>query len=81
MAPPRKYSPELRERAVAMVFELREQSGGKAGAIARVAGQLGINRETVRTRYGTKEATTGWSSARGYYLPTSRSRVIRIPSS
>lgn len=49
MAPPRKYSPELRERAVAMVFELREQSGGKAGAIARVADQLGINRETVRT--------------------------------
>jgi hypothetical protein len=31
MAPPRKYSAELRERAVRMVFELREQTGEKTG--------------------------------------------------
>src|SRR5690606_3628796 len=47
MAPPRKYSPELRERAVRMVFELREQTGVKTGTIARVADQLGVHREAL----------------------------------
>lgn len=49
MAPPRKYSVELRERAVRMVFELREQTGEKTGVIARVADQLGVHREALRT--------------------------------
>lgn len=45
MAPPRKYSVELRERVVRMVFELREQTG----MIAHVADQLGVHREALRT--------------------------------
>ncbi|GAA2915526.1 hypothetical protein GCM10010517_81630 [Streptosporangium fragile] len=49
MAPPRKYSSELRERAVRMVFELREQTGGRTGTIARVADRLGVHREALRT--------------------------------
>ncbi|SDI09936.1 transposase, partial [Sinosporangium album] len=49
MAPPRKYSSELRERAVRMVFELREQTGERTGAIARVADRLGVHREALRT--------------------------------
>lgn len=49
MAPPRKYFAELRERAVRMVFELREQTGEKTGTIARVADQLGVHREALRT--------------------------------
>ena len=49
MAPPRKYSAELRERAVRMVFELREQTGEKTGTIVRVAAQLGVHREALRT--------------------------------
>jgi transposase len=32
-----------------MVFELREQSGEKTGMIARVADQLGVHREALRT--------------------------------
>jgi len=32
-----------------MVFEVRQQTGERLGAIARVADQLGINRETLRT--------------------------------
>jgi transposase len=39
----RSYPPELRERAVRMVLELREQTGQRIGTIARVAEQLGIN--------------------------------------
>jgi transposase len=31
-----------------MVFEVRQQTGGQPGAIARVADQLGVNRESLR---------------------------------
>jgi transposase len=31
-----------------MVFEVRQQTGGQPGAIARVADQLGIHREALR---------------------------------
>jgi transposase len=48
MPTPRKYPDELRERAVRMVFEVRQQTGERVGAIARVADQLGINRESLR---------------------------------
>jgi transposase len=48
MAPPRKYSSELRERAVRMVFELREQTSERTGTIGRVADQLGVHREALR---------------------------------
>jgi transposase-like protein len=48
MPAPRKYPQELRERAVRMVFEIREQSGNAPGAIARVAQQLGVHREALR---------------------------------
>ena len=48
MPRPHKYPPELRERATRMVFELRERTGGRRGAIARVADQLGIHREALR---------------------------------
>jgi transposase len=44
----RQYPPELRERAVRLVSELRAEMGSGRGAIARVASQLGINAETLR---------------------------------
>jgi transposase len=45
----RKQHPaELRERAVAMVFELRAESGNPRGSIARVGERLGVNPETLR---------------------------------
>ncbi|TMQ99246.1 hypothetical protein ETD83_18000 [Actinomadura soli] len=69
MAPPRKYSPELRERAVRMVFDVREQTGERTGSIARVADQLGVHREALRTWIrqaevdGGKRAGTSTSDA------------------
>ncbi len=48
MSAPKKYPEELRERAVRMVFQVREESGQQVGAVARVADQLGVNRETLR---------------------------------
>ncbi|RBQ14179.1 IS3 family transposase, partial [Spongiactinospora rosea] len=59
MAPPRKYSSELRERAVRMVFELREQTGERTGAIARVADKLGVHREALRTWIRQAEVDDG----------------------
>jgi transposase len=49
MSAQRKYPEELRERAVKMVFEIRERDGKGHGEIARVARQLGIHPEALRT--------------------------------
>jgi transposase len=44
----RKYSPELKERAVRMVLALREETGEKHGSVKRVAEQLDIGVESLR---------------------------------
>jgi transposase len=48
MASRKQHPAELRERAVAMVFELRSESGNSRGSIARVGERLGLNPETLR---------------------------------
>ena len=45
----RKYPEELRERAVMMVFEVRDRDGKGRGELARVARQLGVHPEALRT--------------------------------
>ncbi len=49
MPAPRKYPAELRDRTVRLVFEIREESGEKRGAIGKVATQLGFNPEILRS--------------------------------
>ncbi len=49
MAAPKKYGDELRERATRMAVELRQDPATRSGAIARVAGQLGMHPETLRS--------------------------------
>jgi transposase len=44
----RRYPPELRERAVRMVLELRREDPGD-GVISRVARQLSVGTESLRT--------------------------------
>jgi transposase len=48
MPAPRKYSDEIKDRAVRMVFQIRRESGQRQGAVAAVAAKLGVNRETLR---------------------------------
>ncbi len=48
MPAPRKYSDEIKDRAVRMVFQIRRESGQRRGAVAAVAAKLGVNRETLR---------------------------------
>ena len=45
----RKYPEELRERAVKMVFEIRDREGKGHGELARVGRQLGVHPEALRT--------------------------------
>jgi transposase len=59
MASGKSYPAELRERAVAMVFELRAESGGARGSIARVGQRLGINTETLRNWVEKAEIDSG----------------------
>jgi transposase len=49
MAAQKKYPDELRERAVKMVLEIRERDGRGRGELARVAGQLGVHPEALRS--------------------------------
>ncbi len=52
MSRPKKYSDELRERAVRLVFE-------SGRPVAHVAGDLGIHRETLRQWVREAEADGG----------------------
>ncbi|GIU90319.1 MAG: transposase [Acidimicrobiia bacterium] len=56
---PQRYPEELRERAVRMVFEVREQTGEKHGVITRVARELGIGTESLRSWVNQAEIDAG----------------------
>jgi transposase len=45
----KRYPDELRQRAVRMVLEVRKQTGEHKGVIGRVARQLGVGTESLRT--------------------------------
>jgi transposase len=49
MPAPKKYPDELKKRAVKAVLEVREREGRGKGEIARVADQLGVHREALRS--------------------------------
>ena len=49
MAAPRSYPNELRERAIRAAVDLRRDPATRKGALARVAEQVGMNPETLRT--------------------------------
>ena len=54
---PTRYPDELRQQVVRMVFEVRAQTGGAPGAIARVAELERENRELRRANAILKAAT------------------------
>jgi transposase len=55
----KKYPDELRERAVKMVLDIREREGKGHGEIARVADQLGVHREALRSWLQRAEIDSG----------------------
>ena len=57
MARPRKYSPEVRERAIRMVREHGPEHPSQWAAIASIAGKLGCTAETLRRGCARPSAT------------------------
>jgi transposase len=55
----RRYPPEMRERAERMVHEAITESGERAGAVTRVAKQLGIGAESLRNWVKRAEIDSG----------------------
>ena len=59
----KKFSPELRDRAVRMVYDRQALEGGpRSESIRAVAPQLGVGMETLRiwcNRYGPAEPSAG----------------------
>lgn len=59
MAAPRKYPQELRERATRLVVEARRDAASAGGAIKRIADQLGVHPEALRTWVKQAETDDG----------------------
>jgi transposase len=55
----RRYPPEMRERAVRLVAETIAEAGERHGAVTKVARQLGIGAESVRTWVAQAEMDAG----------------------
>ncbi|MFG2546957.1 transposase [Streptomyces sp. NPDC048594] len=59
MPAPRKYPPELIERAVRMVIEMRTMSTGRSGIMRQVGELLGIHPEVLRHWVKKADAEAG----------------------
>ena len=59
MARATRYSPEVRERAVRMVFECEHDHGSQWAAILSIAQKIGCTPETLRTWVRRVEVDTG----------------------
>lgn len=59
MAHAKKYSPEIRERAVRMIFEHEHEYDSQWAAIRSIAPKIGCTAETLRTWVRKTEIDTG----------------------
>jgi transposase len=70
-----KYSPEIRERAVRMVFEQQKEHGSQWSAIGSIAGKIGCTRESLRNWVRRAEIDQG---IRGGLTSTDRERLKEL---
>jgi transposase len=75
MARPSRYSPEVRERAVRMVFECEREHGSQWAAIVSIASKIGCTAETLRTWVRQVETDTG---RRGGLTSEDRARIKEL---
>lgn len=59
MPAPKKYPDELRERATRLVIEARRDPASAVGAIRRIAEQLGVHPEALRSWVKQAETDAG----------------------
>jgi len=55
----RRYTPEEKDQAVRLVFQLRKELGTKQGTIIRIADQLGYGAESLRRWVAQAEIDSG----------------------
>jgi transposase len=70
----KRYPPELKARAVQMALETMEETGARQGVVGRVARQLGVGVETLRT--WVKQAEI--DGARRPGMPTEQQRLAEL---
>ena len=72
----RRYPPELRERAVRLVFETVEHDGGNHfGVITRIARQLGVGDQSLRNWVAQAEIDRG---RRGGTSTADKQRIAQL---
>jgi transposase-like protein len=59
MNKPKKFSPEVRERAVRLVFECREEHPSQWAAVVSIAGKIGCMGQTLLSWVRRHECDTG----------------------
>lgn len=86
MAASKKHGDELRERAIRMAVELRQDPAIRSGAIPRMAGQLGMHPETLRNwvrqaefAAGTRAGTTTSDAERVAQLEQENREIVSSP--
>ena len=62
MSKPSKFSPEVRERAIRMVYEVRESYDSQWAAIEAVAGKIGCTPQTL-SNWIRKDSTPAASAS------------------
>ena len=75
MARPSRYSPEVRERSVRMVFEHEREHSSQWAAIVSIASKIGCTPETLRKWVRQTEIDTG---RRGGLTTDERARIKEL---
>lgn len=71
----RRYPPEVKERAVSLVLTTVQQQGERHGVVTRIARQLDIGPETLRTWVRQSEIDNG---SRPGTTTEERSRIVEL---
>lgn len=75
MVAPKKYPDELRQRAVRLVLEAKQDPARRSGACRRIGEQLGINSETLRAWVTQAEVDAG---ARAGTTTSDAARLVEL---
>ncbi len=65
----KKYAPEVRERAVEMVFDHKAEYSSEWNAIQSIASKFGMNAETLRNWVRQAEINGGCKTQRCHHEP------------